>query len=78
MSSTSVAGARAGFSGPLVKSLGDNSAMSAGASPLRSLRSLDRAGGTNYARWLEELVRRFGPGVVRRWREVPAGWDFES
>ncbi len=36
------------------------------------------AGGSHYARWLEELVRRFGAGAVGRWREPPEGWDFES
>ena len=36
------------------------------------------AGGSDYARWLEELVRRFGAGEVGRWREPPEGWDFES
>jgi hypothetical protein len=36
------------------------------------------AGGSHYARWLEELVRRFGAGAVGRWREPPEGWDLES
>ena len=40
--------------------------------------SLGPAGGSAYARWLEELVRRFGAGAVRRWREPPEGWDFEG
>jgi hypothetical protein len=39
---------------------------------------LGPAGGSDYARWLEELVRRFGAGAVRRWREPPEGWEFES
>ncbi len=36
------------------------------------------AGGSEYARWLADLVRRFGAGAVRRWREPPEGWEFES
>ena len=39
---------------------------------------LGPAGGSDYARWLEELVRRFGAGAVGRWREPPEGWDFEG
>ncbi len=33
---------------------------------------------SDYSRWLADLVRRFGAGAVRRWREPPEGWDFES
>ncbi len=40
--------------------------------------SLGPAGGSDYARWLADLVRRFGAGAVRRWREPPEGWEFAS
>ncbi len=40
--------------------------------------SLGPAGGSAYARWLEDLVRRFGAGAVGRWREPPEGLDFAS
>ena len=39
---------------------------------------LGPAGGSGYARWLAATVDRFGPDVVRRWREPPEGWEFES
>ena len=48
----------------------------AGVEAAASPAHLGPAGGSDYARWLEELVRRFGAGAVRRWREPPEGWDF--
>ena len=32
---------------------------------------------SDYSRWLADLVRRFGPGAVRRWRREPENWTFE-
>ena len=50
----------------------------AGVESAASPAHLGPAGGSAYARWLEELVRRFGAGAVGRWRQVPSGWDFEE
>ena len=49
----------------------------AGVESAASPAHLGPAGGSDYARWLEELVRRFGAGAVGRLREPPEGWDFE-
>ena len=50
----------------------------AGIESAASPAHLGPAGGSDYALWLEELVRRFGAGAVGRWREPPEGWEFES
>ena len=50
----------------------------AGVESAASPAHLSPAGGTAYARWLTDLVRRFGAGKVSRWREPPEGWGFES